>query len=430
MDLATLLEQDPCPQPRLAAYVQTLSTNARVALLHSAEGLDLTPALRFSEIREAVDTQVDGFSDLGDRSLNTIDDSQVERVSKAQVCGRELLNAGAVACLILAGGQATRLGATVPKGVYEINFGPEGSCLLEILLRRLRSLSSSIPLILLVSSATEAETRGSLVRHEYFGYDPNLIHFCVQGAYPVVNEQGELVLSEPLKLATAPNGNAGFFDALRHTGLITKLKAQGVRYIHVTGVDNPLMPLCDPTLIGHAGVHDLDVVNMVVPAISGKKEGIVGLRHVSRIWQAPLVSPEVDLELPMASPSVLEYSELPPDFVMTGRYANIISHVFSLEYLAQLSVLAERAQAPLVPYHLAHKKATYYDYVKRMEVTSTEPCVYKFESLIFDIFHFCPIEKFGLVISARERVFAPIKNATGEDSIETARMAYHNALTK
>ena len=68
--------------------------------------------------------------------------------------------------------------------------------------------------------------------------------------------------------------------------------------------------------------------------------------------------------------------------------------------------------------HVVKKQVTYLDEAGR-QIKPEEPNAYKFEQLVLDMIHdlksCLPFE----VI--REKEFAPIKNATGVDSVETAR---------
>ena len=74
-----------------------------------------------------------------------------------------------------------------------------------------------------------------------------------------------------------------------------------------------------------------------------------------------------------------------------------------------------------MPYHAALKKATYMDENGNI-IVPTEPNGYKFESFIFDAFE--KIDKMGILRGKRENEFAPVKNAEGVDSPETARELY------
>ena len=77
------------------------------------------------------------------------------------------------------------------------------------------------------------------------------------------------------------------------------------------------------------------------------------------------------------------------------------------------------------PYHQAFKKINYIN-EKGEKVEASEPNAYKLESFIFDAFETIPELKILRV--KREAEFAPVKNATGVDSPETARELYLNYI--
>ena len=80
-----------------------------------------------------------------------------------------------------------------------------------------------------------------------------------------------------------------------------------------------------------------------------------------------------------------------------------------------------------LPYHVAFKKATYMD-EKGNIISPTEPNAYKFEAFIFDAFSSIP--EMLVMRVKREEEFAPVKNAEGVDSPETARKLYKDYLLK
>ena len=78
-----------------------------------------------------------------------------------------------------------------------------------------------------------------------------------------------------------------------------------------------------------------------------------------------------------------------------------------------------------MPYHKALKKANYIN-EKGEEVKPTEPNALKFEKFIFDAFETIP--ELAILRVKREEEFAPVKNATGVDSPETAKNLYLNYI--
>ena len=74
-----------------------------------------------------------------------------------------------------------------------------------------------------------------------------------------------------------------------------------------------------------------------------------------------------------------------------------------------------------LPYHVAYKKAKYID--KKGDLVEPEsPNAYKFEAFIFDAFSIA--DNMSILRVKREDEFAPLKNAEGEDSPDTARQLY------
>ena len=89
----------------------------------------------------------------------------------------------------------------------------------------------------------------------------------------------------------------------------------------------------------------------------------------------------------------------------------------TLNYLFQVDTL-EQMLGTNMPLHIVKKKIPYMDASGHF-IKPDQPNGYKFETLVLDMVHMskdcipCEI--------VREKEFAPIKNATGVDSLESAR---------
>ncbi len=88
--------------------------------------------------------------------------------------------------------------------------------------------------------------------------------------------------------------------------------------------------------------------------------------------------------------------------------------------LFNVNVISDIAKEEL-PYHVAHKKSDIVDEEGNV-IKPDSPNAYKFETFIFDAFDRLPV--LGVLRYKREECFAPIKNAEGVDSPETARKLY------
>ena len=87
----------------------------------------------------------------------------------------------------------------------------------------------------------------------------------------------------------------------------------------------------------------------------------------------------------------------------------------------------EKIGSNKLPYHVAFKKANYMDKSGNI-IVAEEPNAYKFESFIFDAFG--KLDNMLIYRVKREEEFSPVKNATGVDSAETARIAYSKQKNK
>ncbi len=92
------------------------------------------------------------------------------------------------------------------------------------------------------------------------------------------------------------------------------------------------------------------------------------------------------------------------------RYGVILNYLFNVHDL-NLTLSGK------LPYHLADKAIAHME--NGVRVTPSKPCGYKFETLVVDM-----VRLMGSCLAyevEREREFAPVKNATGTDSVDTAR---------
>ena len=89
-------------------------------------------------------------------------------------------------------------------------------------------------------------------------------------------------------------------------------------------------------------------------------------------------------------------------------------NLFNIKAIEQIAVKN-------LPYHSAFKKAKYID-EHGVIVVPEEPNAYKFEAFLFDAFEM--LDDMTIMRVKREEEFAPVKNAEGEDSPETAEKLY------
>ena len=160
--------------------------------------------------------------------LSAVDIDEINaRRAEFEEAGYEAIRAGKVAALLLAGGMGTRLGLDKPKG--ELNVGINRTLyLFESLIHNLMDVTSvagkSIPLYIMTSEKNNDETIRFFEEHDYFGYPKEDVAFFVQEMAAAVDYDGKLLLEEPGRLATSPNGNGGWFSSLKKAGLLVGIQ--------------------------------------------------------------------------------------------------------------------------------------------------------------------------------------------------------------
>jgi UDP-N-acetylglucosamine/UDP-N-acetylgalactosamine diphosphorylase len=325
------------------------------------------------------------------------------RKDEFEKAGYQAIREGKVAALLLAGGMGTRLGLDKPKG--ELNVGESRTLyLFECLIHNLQDVTSvagkSIPLYIMTSEKNNDETIRFFREHDFFGYPQEDVAFFVQEMAAAVDYDGKLLLEEPGRLATSPNGNGGWFSSLVKAGLLEDIHKRGVEWINIFAVDNVLQRICDPAFVG-------------ATILSGKVSGSKVVRKVDAYEKMGVLC------LEDGRPSVVEYYEMSKEMAETTDEQGNLVYAFGviLNYIFRVDKLEEIVERHL-PVHVVEKKIPYMtgdgEYVKPQE-----PNGYKFETLVVDMIRMMDDNLPYEVV--REKEFAPIKNLHGVDSLDSAR---------
>ena len=167
--------------------------------------------------------------------------------------GEALLHDGRVGLMVVAGGQATRLGYPGPKGAFPL--GPvSGRSLFEIHAQKLRRLRERygrpLPWYVMTSPATDEATRRFFAENAHFGLPENDVFFLVQRMVPSFDFEGKLILEAPDRIFENPDGHGGSLTALHGSGALDDMDARGVDTLYYFQVDNPTLWLADPVFLG------------------------------------------------------------------------------------------------------------------------------------------------------------------------------------
>ncbi len=335
-------------------------------------------------------------------------DSQQTEWAEARRAGEELLKAGRVGALLVAGGQGTRLGFPYPKGMFPIgplSERPLFQVLADQLVARSNRAGVAIPYYIMTSDATHEETVGFFEKHSFFGLSSDDVFFFRQGNMPAVDAStGRLLLAEKGRLSVSPDGHGGMLAALSGAGLFDDMRRRGIDFLHYHQVDNPTAVVCDPAFLGFHALRESELSTKVVAKISAEeKMGVL-----------------VELE---GQTRIIEYSDMPEDVTkQTDKDGSLLHwagntavHVFSRAFLERVI-----QDVSALPFHLAQKAVPYIDHAGQA-VDPDQTNAIKFERFIFDAL---PLARQALVVEVERAVeFNPVKNKAGRDTPETARTA-------
>lgn len=384
-------------QQHLLKYYDELTQEQKQALLEQIEITDMS-ILEACHHREEM-AQKGVITPLAAMQLSEIEANK----ESFTATGLEAIRGGKVGAVLLAGGMGTRLGSDDPKGMYNVGLTRNlyiFECLINNLMDVVKQAGAWIHLFVMTSDKNHEATVTFLNEHNFFGYSAEYIHFFKQEMAAATDYEGKIYLEEKGKLSTSPNGNGGWFISLKNAGLLDMVHQEGIEWINVFAVDNVLQRIADPCFIGATIQKNCVVGSKVVrKSAPDEKVGVMCLED--------------------GRPSIVEYYELTEE-MMHAKDANgdpAYNFGVILNYLFKEKDL-EKMMASL-PLHIVEKKIPYLD--ENGELVKPEtPNGYKFESLVLDMIH--QLDSCLPFEVVRSKEFAPIKNKTGVDSVDSARL--------
>ena len=320
--------------------------------------------------------------------------------------GKELLSLGQACAFTVAGGQGTRLGYDGAKGTFPIT-PVKGKSLFQYFGESIKRASikfgSDIPWYIMTSDMNDAETQEFFLKNNFFGLSENDVMFFKQGTMPVMGQDGKILLDEKHSISLAPDGHGGSLSALRNSGALKDMKKRGIEYISYFQVDNPLVSVVNPLLLG---LHCIEKSEMSSIALS-KTNPFEKLGNLC-MSDGKLM--------------IIEYSDLPDELAEkrdeSGKLCFVAGspaiHVLSRMFVERLTDSGNIS----LPWHRADKKVSFIGKDGEKNHPDAVNAV-KLETFIFDAL---PLADRTILLEAkREDEFAPTKNKTGVDSIESCR---------
>jgi len=401
-------------QDHLLRFYDELNDNEKAILTDQIENLD------FSDISDWIEKYVKGDGQvtippqfLPAPSYPAVPTSdQRPEYDQAKAFGEKLISDGKVAAFIVAGGQGTRLGFDGPKGNFSIS-PVKNKTLFQIfgetILAASKKYATVIPWYVMTSSMNYDVTVKIFEESNYFGLEKSDVIIFQQGTLPNFSFDGKILLTEKARIATSPDGHGGSLKALFDSGALADMNRRGIEQISYFQVDNPLVKLIDPLFIGlHAKNH---------AQMSSK--GLVKAHATEKVGNFCIDGGKV---------TVIEYSDLPDKYAnmrnddgsLVFELGSIAIHMISTKFVEKLN-----AGGFSLPIHRAVKKIPYVD-AHGNTVTPSEANGLKLETFVFDAL---PLADKSIILqTVRSEEFAPVKNATGDDTPQvTHRMMIERA---
>ena len=355
-------------QEQILRYYDELSDDEKNALLEQVDKTDM-------EVLSAIEHK----SELVKKGeITPLDAMELDEI-KANYdtfknTGVEAIKAGKVGAILLAGGMGTRLGSDNPKGMYNVGINKElyiFECLINNLMDVVKETETYIHLFVMTSEKNNDVTVSFFKENNFFGYKSEYVHFFKQEMAAATDYDGKIYLEEKGRMATSPNGNGGWYISLKKAVFI------------------------GATIEKHCAVGS----KVVRKAAPDEKVGVMCLED--------------------GKPSIVEYYELTKEMMDAKNSKGDPAYNFGviLNYLFRVSDL-ETIVGKNLPLHIVEKKIPYINADGNL-IKPEKPNGYKFEGLVLDMIH--ELDSCLPFEVVREKEFAPIKNATGVDSVETAR---------
>lgn len=404
MDEATAREKLALiDQPHLMNGWHLLSMEQRESLLEEIKALDmhvfrqqrfLLKSYRQRQLRQGQEAVFNDYALAGDLEM--------------MLEGRQLLEQGKLGCILVAGGQGTRLGFHGPKGCFPIS-NVKGKTLFQLFAEKTlcasRLYGVPLSLAIMTSPGNHQETLDYFLENRFFGLDAQQIDFFMQDDLPFLDQKGDMFLKSPEAIARGPSGNGTALKYFFESGLWEKWDRKGVKYLNFSMIDNPLADPFDAELLGYHAAHGYDVTIKCVRRDDPSENLGVIVRSGDHV-------------------RVVEYTEMSE----SERYArgsqgqlrhvcgNISLFCLSMQFVHEVAIDDDE----VMPYHLAFKSVEYMN-DNYETVASDKPIAWKFEKFIFDML--ARTNNVGVLVYPREVCFAPLKNREGLSSCETVQAA-------
>ncbi|MEM8712956.1 MAG: UDPGP type 1 family protein [Planctomycetota bacterium] len=394
-------------QGHVFRFWDSLDGEAKTRFAAELQAVDLDLVARLGGLLRAPETK--SAPNLAPPEFFPLERSEDEQAHAAasEAHGAELMSAGKVGFVLVAGGQGSRLGFDGPKGAYEI--GPvTNKSLFAWHAARIQAAGFRHGFeptwYIMTSSANDAATKAFFEEHDRFGFAAHQLFFFSQAMLPALDLDGKILLADKDALFLAPDGHGGTLSALATSGALAHMRERGIEQLSYFQVDSPLARPGDPLFIGLHGMMGSEMSSKVVPKRDAdEKVGVLGL---------------IDGQL-----GCIEYSDLSDELrnartdsgALLFNAGNIAAHVIRRDFVEALTGEGTDGAQLELPWHIARKNIKTIDEAgEAVEIAGV-----KFETFVFDALGKTTASVVLEVHRAEE--FSPVKNSSGSDSPDTCR---------
>ena len=361
--------------------------------LHLAKQLEMNPACH-TEVLECF-LELDGFTPLSFEKKHTRANLlSFNNPSNYQNQSSHIvplhLKQKKIASVILAGGDGSRLGSSLPKGCFPFSLD-QNRTLFEIHCSKLVSLKNklqtSIPLIILTSKNNHLFTQKFFLENNFFGLEPSSVEFLVQPHLPFFKNQ-QAFFKNAQHFASGPNGNGVIFKLLKD--VIENHPT--IETFQVINIDNPLAYPIDLELLETHLINENQLTLRCIPLSKTHQ-------NIGRLYKTPgnkilIVDYTDDAQNPGAN------------------FGSINIFAFSKNFI--LSICKEN----YLPLHWVQKNTKTLDCSNLKD----QQTYLKGELFITDASAFS--EKTSCLLTDPEKYFAPLKSLEGPGNLYQAQQAY------
>jgi UDP-N-acetylglucosamine/UDP-N-acetylgalactosamine diphosphorylase len=423
-DLKQLQEKyEKAKQDHVFAFYSDLDTADKAALFEQLQGFDpdrinVLADKALHPPKQTDDDKQPSIEPLPASASASLLDADKEQTEKWYKTGLGLIADNKVAVVLMAGGQGTRLGSSDPKGCFDIGL-PSKKTLFQVQAERIYKIQelakkyskldtpAAVPWYVMTSGPTRKPTEDFFKKNNYFGLPKENVIIFEQGVLPCISNDGKILMESKSKVAVAPDGNGGIYQALLMSEARTDMRKRGIQHIHAYCVDNCLVKVADPVFIGFSVSKDVDIATKVVrKRAANEPVGLIVQKN--------------------GKPDVVEYSEIDKEMaeakdssdLLKFRAANIVNHYYSFRFFESIEQWSHQ-----LPHHVAKKKIPHMDTESGQTVKPDKPNGIKLEQFVFDVFPLIGMDKFACLEVERNQEFSPLKNAkgTGVDDADTSK---------